>query len=372
MVRWMMQLLIFALLLLAAPVLAGGLAETADGKGRGLLFRWVSGQFFLWAGFQLICVPLILKKAAFRSAVWLFLGYMAALLILAVWKEPRGKRWERMFANRLLHLRKEGILSGMSLRSGKLLRLSREELLLWAVFWGLLLFQLVQAVRLVYVDSDDAYYVATAAIAEESDTMYQKNPYASGWMELDGRHVLAPFPIWIAFLARLSGVRTVAVAHTVLPAVLIAMSYGIYRLIAGELFLERDGRRPLFLIFMGILVLFGNVSIYTVENFMIARSRQGKAALGNIVIPFLLWLLLILFRKVQEREKIPVRYYVLLAAAVTTGCLCSTLGALLVCMAIGAAGVLAAVCFKRPGLLPPLAACCAPAVAYTLLYLYLS
>lgn len=383
MFRWLMQLLVLALLLLAVPAVAGGLAETAEGKGRGLLFRWLSGQFFLWTGFQLLCVPLILRRGSLSSLVWLFLGYMAALLLLAVRKERREKRGEpspggeHRLRKERLSLRKKGVadfcrerLAGLC-REG-LRRMPREELLLWGAFWGILLFQLVQAVRLVYVDSDDAYYVAAASVAESSDTMYQIHPYTGEGTELDGRHALAPFPIWIAFLARLSGVRTVAVAHTVLPAVLIAMSYGIYGLIAGELFPKRDGRRPLFLIFMEILVLFGNVSIYTVENFMIARSRQGKAALGNIVIPFLLFLLMILLKKVQERERIPVLYYVLLASAVTVACLCSTLGALLVCMAVGAAGGLAAVYYRRPGLLLSLVACCVPGMAYAFLYLYLS
>ena len=346
------QLLILVLLLLVIPAVIGSLAAGADKCG-GLLFRWISGQFLLWAGFQLLCVPLILKRQSFSRMTELFLGYMAVLAVLAAVVEIRRRRKERN-----VHVLPKGRKIG-------------KDALLWAVFAALLLFQLVQAVRLAYADTDDAYYVAVAAVAEKSDTMYQVNPYTGGGTELDSRHGIAPFPIWIAFLARMSGMQTAAVAHTVLPVVLIAMTYGIYYLLALKMFPEKSGERALFLVFTEILVLFGNYSIYTVENFMLARSRQGKAALGNIVIPFLLLLLLMLLQKFQERERIPGFLYLLTGAATMTGCLCSTLGALLLCMATGVVGLLGAVCYKRLRALPPLAACCIPCVIYAVLYLIL-
>ena len=55
----------------------------------------------------------------------------------------------------------------------------------------------------------------------------------------------------------------------------------------------------------------------------------------------------------------------------TTGCLCSTLGALLVCMLIGVTGLCAAVCYKKWKFLFPMAACCVPCVVYAGLYLIL-
>lgn len=248
-------------------------------------------------------------------------------------------------------------------------RRSFSEVLFWLLFWGLLLLQLVQAVRLTYADGDDSFYVAISSITQDSDTMYQKLPYTGGATVLDGRHGLAPFPIWVAFLARSSGIPAVTVAHVILPAVLISMTYGIFYLIGRRLFPERDGRLPLFLLFAELLVIFGDYSFYTAENFMIARSRQGKAALGSIVIPFLVFLLLLLLEKMQEKEKLPAAYFLLLAAAIVTGCLCSTLGALLVCVPVGIVGLMGSLYYKRPGILPPVAACCVPCLIYIFLYL---
>ena len=76
-------------------------------------------------------------------------------------------------------------------------------------------------------------------------------------------------------------------------------------------------------------------------------------------------------KKLQEKQRIQVSFYLLLGAAAVTGCLCSTLGAFLVCLAVGIAGLLGALCYKRIRVLFPLCACCVPCAAYALIYLLL-
>lgn len=349
--------MILALFLLVVPVLAGSIFARTDRGSGSLLFRWVSGQFLLWMGFQLICVPLILRERSFGNVSALFLGYTAALALLASAAEIRR------------------LARGASLPAWSLGRFFRGrqpvEAVLWLLFWGLFLFQMVQAVRLAYADGDDAYYVAVSVLTEESGTMYQRIPYTGLTTGLDTRHSLAPFPLWISFLSRVSGMRTVSVAQVVLPLVLIAMAYAVFGLLGRRLFPEKGWKLPLFMLFVELGVIFGDYSIYTVENFMIARSRQGKAALGSIVLPFLFLVLLGLLKKLQEKEKIPPSMYLLLGAAAVSACLCSTLGALIVCMGVGIVGILGAVSYKRPGVLAPMALSCLPCVCYALLYLFL-
>ena len=351
------QLLILLLVLLLIPFVIGGVFAGLEREGKSLLFRWIGGQVLLWAGFQLLCVPLILRERSFGSLVAAFWGYTAALLLLAVAKGI--KRWSG----------ERKVIFG-SFRSG-LRKLQLTDLILWAAFWSILLFQLVQSVRLAYADGDDAYYVAVSSITQNSNTMYSILAYTGGGTELDIRHGLAPFPIWISFLGRSSGMPAAMVAHVVLPVVLIAMTYAIFYLIGLRLFEEKDRRLPLFLLFTELLVRFGNYSIYTPENFMIARSRQGKAALGNIVVPFLILLFLLLLKELQEKKQISPLLYLLFCAAAATGCLCSTLGALLICMAVGIVGLLGSISYRRPGILAPLAVCCMPCVFYALMYLIL-
>ena len=352
-----LQLLILALLLLVLPSVIGSLTANADRESamgqNHLLFWWVSGFFFLWAGFQLICVPLILAERDFESVVTLFAGYTAFLTLLGLAATLRRQK------NAKLRLVRNNGKAG------------REGLWLWILFWGLLAFQLIQAVRMTYGDGDDAYYVAVSSLTQEANTMYQKIPYTGKSTGVDTRHGLAPFPVWISFLGKVSGMPAVTVAHVILPVVLIAMTYAIFYLIGKKLFPGKNGRLPLFLVFTEILVLFGDYSYQSVENFMIARSRQGKAALGSIVIPFVLYLLLVICRKLQENKNVSLIWYLLLAAAAIAGCLCSTMGSLLICMLIGIAAIVMVSAYKKWRILLPMAACCVPCVGFTLIYLIL-
>lgn len=362
------QLFMAVLLLVAVPTVVGSpFQKIVDKNTKSPVLSWISGQIFLWACFQLFCVPLILFQIDF---FFVMVGY-SILLVLAVtgafvWWKRAGKQAEAAAPQRLL---------GGKNRAGKdwklYLKENRTSCILWIVFFGLLLFQLVQAVTMTYADGDDAFYVAASAATQDSYTMYRKLPYTGVDTELDIRHGLAPFPVWIAYLAEAVGVRAVTMSHVMIPVVFLTMTYGIFYLLGQRLLPEKSEKLPLFLIFTQLLVLFGDYSFYTAENFMIARSRQGKAALGNIVIPVVLFLLLLLLQKLQEKKQPPVCFYVLLTGAAVTGCLCSTLGALLVCMLIGVTGLCAAALYKQWRLLIPLLLCCVPSGCFALLYLVL-
>jgi len=348
------QILILGLWLLVIPTLVGGLvAGAADKKTGNLPFLWISGQIILWAVFQLICVPAVLMEKNLSHVVTLYQVITALLVILAlIMILNTRKRPQKNFK----------VISGEASEHKKWYNT------MWAIFWVVLAFQLIQTVRMTYGDGDDAYYVAVSSITENSDTLYDKLPYTGGSTSVDVRHGLAPFPVWIAFLARVSGMRAVSVAHVAVPLILIPMTYGIYYVIGRRLCAGHEERIPVFLVFTQLLVLFGDYSYLTAENFMIARSRQGKAALGSIIFPMLLFLLFLIIERLNNRKKVGGRLMILLASVIAAGCLCSTLGAFLCCLLVGVSGICAAVCYRKWKFLVPMASCCIPAVCYVLLY----
>ena len=350
------KMLLWSVLLLLIPTAVGTLFFSVDKHTKNLPFAWISGQMTLWAGFEVIAVPFILREGTLTRVVQIFSGYVAVLLLAALAAFAYRKKNSRTQLRVVESLTKKQ---------------RTEKIVLWVIFWAILAFQVIQAVRLAYADGDDAYYIAVANLAEESDTMYQKAAYSGGAEALDARYGLAPFPIWIAFLARISGIRTSGVAHVMISPLLIAMTYAIFYLLGSRLFAKNRVRIPLFLIFTELLVLFGDYSFYTAENFMIARSRQGKAALGNIIIPMLLFMLYLLLEFLQENKKISLSYWGLLLCTLTAACLCSSLGTLLVCMLVGVTGLCAAFCYRKWKFLILLAACCIPCVGVALLYVLL-
>lgn len=350
------QILILAVLLLPVPAIVGGLAVGLAGNGTSgsekLFFRWVSGQIILWAGFQAFSVPLILARRDFQDVVILFSCYMAAavLLAVAVGLRHKGKRFP----------------GGLLRDAGR--EKDKAALFLWACVVALVLLQLVLACILAYEEGDDAFYVAISTITVDANTMYQKLPYTGGTTGMDIRHGLAPMPIWVAYLAQVSGMQAVTVAQIILPVVLIVMSYGIYFLLGRRLFPGGPRRTALFMLVLQFLVMFGGYSTYSAENFLLVRTAQGKSVLANIVIPFLLYLLLVILEKLQASEKTGILSWVMVALAMITGCLCSTQGTLLTCMLLGVVGLCILVCYRRWKLVLPLIGCGIVPAGMALLY----
>ncbi len=347
------QLLILGALLVAAPIIIGTLFRKVNNGGISLSFFWVSGQILLWAGFLVICVPLILLGKSFTMACNLFNGYTVLLLLLAIcsclWKYFTGKR-------------AVGIIKGFEESSKK------SSKLLWTIFGVLLLVQLVLSVVLSYEEGDDAFYIAISTITQDADTMYYKLPYTGGSTGLDARHGLAPFPVWIAYLGKMSGMAAVSVAQVVLSVTMIGLAYAIYYLMAVRLCDKDRSKVPFFMILVALLVMFGGYSLYTVENFLLVRASQGKAVIANIVLPFLLYLFMLLLEKLQKQEKVSLGFWILMAISTMAGCLCSTQGTILTCIMVGITGLCVAVSYRNLKVLFWMAATCIVPVVMAFLY----
>lgn len=348
----MVQILILAALLLLIPVVVGSIAADVE---RHFFFRWVSGQMILWAGFQVVSIPIILAKRSFQDVEFLFSGYMAAMVLLAVVvgiRRRAGHSSEKTLPG--IHKEKDAV-----------------ALFLWTCVFALLLLQLVLACVLAYEEGDDAYYVSISTLAEHSGRMYEHLPYTGGGTGLDMRHALAPMPIWVAYMAGISGMRTVTTAQVALPVVLIMMSYAIYYLLGRRLFPEGRRKQPLFLLLLQLLVLFGGYSTYSAENFLLVRTAQGKAVMANIVIPFLFFVFLLLLEQLQAEDRTNPKAWLMAGVTMIAGCLCSTQGTLLTCMLLGIVGLCMVVCYRRWRLLLPLIGCGAVPACTAYVYFWL-
>jgi len=353
-----LQIAILLFILFVIPIVVGTIFSGVHKESAGLPFYWVSGQILLWAGFQILSIPLILKEKPFSLLVTIFSVFTLAVAVVGGCRIGSGLR-----KNRCCIKEKKAECRSETVRI--------RDVIGWAIFGILLVLQLVLTVFMAYEEGDDAFYVATSTIAEGSDTMYRILPYTGLTTGLDARHGLAPFPIWVAYLSRVSGMHTATVAQIALPVVLILMSYGIYYLIANQLFAREKKKILLFMIFVELLVIYGGYSVYSAENFLLVRASQGKAVIANIVLPYLFYLMIVLHKKIQKQEKGNGLYWGLLALTMLAGCLCSTLGSFLTCMFLGIVGLCSAFAYKKWRILLPMAACCIAPMGMAMLYFVL-
>lgn len=165
--------------------------------------------------------------------------------------------------------------------------LSKSEIIYLGIFLALVAFQLYKAVFYAYADGDDSFYVATSQVANASDKMFMADAYKGNATTMEYRYALAPFPIWIAMISRLSKVNVATLSHVIIPVVFIPLTYIIYNKIAICFFKEDKEKRYMFLSLVAVFEMFSNVSTSTSGTFLLTRARQGKEALACIIIPLM-------------------------------------------------------------------------------------
>ncbi len=354
------QIIMPVILMGIVPVVVGTLFKKVNTNSAGIPFFWVSGQMLLWAGFQLVSVPLILFRRSFTQVCGLYSLFVAGMVILAaaVWL------FERM---KIQNGKKDKAVEGTLEKE----RPSKGQVILWLIFAIILLGQILTGLFMAYEEGDDAFYVALSTSTEKSDAMYQTLPYTGMSTGLDARHGLAPFPIWIAYLARMAGMPAVTMAQVVVPIMILGLTYVIFYLLAKYLFDKEKEYIPFFMILILLFYLFGGYSNYSAENFLLVRATQGKAVIANVIIPMLVYLLFLLLGYMKEEKKAGMGFWLLLVLTMIAGCLCSTLGCLLTCMLIGIVGLCAVVVYRRWKILLPLAGSCILPMLFALLYFVL-
>lgn len=319
----------------------------------------IAGYLIMLPLCWLVAVPCILfvKYYSFIPMVRIYTVVVLAAAALGVFLAVRAQR------------RGRPILQGISF---SIRRLSWEERIGWLVFLGLVGLQLYKSFTLASFDGDDAEYVAQSLVTEESDTMYLIRPYTGGTTALDIRHSLAVLPVWIAYIGRMTGVHTTILSHSVLPFLLIPLTYLVYGGIGRHLLKKKKKYLPGFMALMALLQIFGNVSIYTGETFFLTRTWQGKAVAVSFVIPMTILLLLWIFdREEGEKESPAMGLWMLLCLANMTAGVCTSMSVFLNAVMIGTAAFWMMAADRKFSILVKAGAACIPNAVYMLLYLFL-
>lgn len=328
---------------------------------------WVAGYIVLFFLLELVGIPIVLM-VNYHGFTIFSRWFAAALLIFAVidiWMTVRKKEeMQSLFTDCGKNWKSYGV----------------EEKIVWVLFLLLVGFQLYMAFTRASFDGDDAYYGVQALIAQQIDVLYRIDPN-NGWSTvLDARHALALFPIWEAFIGKMSGIHATIICHSVIPMILIPLTYTLYYQIGKVLFAKKKELLPMFMVVIALWQMFGNVSIYTTETFFLTRTWQGKSFAGNFVIPAVLWIFVSLFvtesgqedcEKTKEAGRSQMGLWLLLSCLNLAGGASSSLAVLLSLLLTVGLGTLFAIKEKRIGILIRAGLTCFWGGVYVVLYLIL-
>ena len=352
--------------LLIIPMCLGALLSgLIEKKMITLGTMYYSGVIFMLSVFQVIAVPMIIKKKAFGDLAILFNIVIVILAVLGA----------LLF---IVNLVRKGLAEYLILPK---IKGNRQNVVTWLVFALFFVLQLVMSVCYMTPDGDDAYYLTEAVIAVKKGMMYTENPYTGAITALDYRHVLAPFSMYIAFLSEHFGIHATVVAHTVLPLMLIPLTYLIFYKIACVLFRDDTSKVSVFMVAIAGLQMFGASSFYTNERFFLTRTWQGKSVVANVIIPLAIYFLLLIAHKTAlKSEKTnavwQVNYslpgiYVMLFFNNLAGALASSLGLLLLVLLEGALLFVISIRNKKLWILPAGFVSMIPCIFFMLMYVIL-
>ena len=335
------------ILVLIVPYIIGTLLVThMDKSYQSPAMDYLCGWFTCFAIFEIIAVPFILLEKSFTLVVIVYSIVICALLVYTL-----------IYKNKTI----SNVFTRFKFSCFKFDKLTN---FIWTLFIILMIAQAVTMALTVFYDGDDLYFIPIADMANSMDIMYTRDAYTGYVSELDMRHAMSPTPLYYAWLARATGMHVSTVAHVVFGPIMLVLMYATYSNLAKRLFKKQEKARPWFLLLLVIWYTFGNISSYTVETFAMNRMWQGKAILGNIVLPAILWCLIMLGDKKQAKGT-----WILLFISSIVAVFCTSVSFMLVPTVIGAGAFVQGVRKRSFKYFLKICACMIPCLIFAGMYL---
>lgn len=294
---------------------------------------YTMGIIIVFALFELIAVPITFMYGTLMSVT--ILWAVSCILLILMGGAYRFLKWK----------------DGIKCRFVKNYEKSK---------WGtaalvLILFQIVYIIFNMHIDDDDAWYVGTAVTSYASNTINRIYPYTGELMNMfPSDYTLSPYPIFYAMLGKLTLIHPAILMHTVMPAVLLALSYMVYYLLVNRLYDGNIKQTAPMMFFIALFNLFGCFSTRSASAFLLFRIWQGKATLCNIFVPLTIYM----FMQAVEYKKW--KNWLCLGLCVIAATMVSSMGVFLIPVLLGTMSLIVAVVQKNRKQMKYVAACIIP------------
>jgi hypothetical protein len=308
---------------------------------------YVCGWFVSFFVFEIVSIPFIILEKSFNMLVVTYSVIVAIIAFVSIVKCRR--LWKNYFDNV-----KEFFKQPLIVKIG------------WGIAFFIIAFQMAYAVMYEYYDGDDAYYIATAVITKTFNSMYLRDAYTGALYPLDVRHAFSPTPIYQAWLSALSHIHPAIIAHSVLSVVWLMLMYCIYGQIGNFLLEKNKNYRPVFMIFISVWFMFGNISLYTAETFAITRTWQGKGMMAGMVLPALVLCMLHLVSHEVSRG-----IWILYICVCLSAVFATSVSFMLIPTVVGIASIGIGIKKRSAGFTIKMFLCCIPCMLLAVCYMFM-
>jgi len=251
----------------------------------------IMGVAIMLALFQIVAVPMIIVGTSFSR---LLIVWTCVILICTVFLIARN-----------IQNMKETIYSYFSDMHKLLHEKNKETQIIWSFALLLIVFETCIMLFRTHMDADDSRFIAEAMEAFEKNSLLRIHPITGASLNFPIgemiKDVVSPYPLFIAAIAKLTGIHPAVLSHAILPVIFIPYAYVVSYLIADFLF--KDKRKVgYFMFIIAIVVLFSFESTYSWGYTMLSIIWQGRSIAAVIMLP-LLWYVLMFFLRSDEYSK---------------------------------------------------------------------
>ena len=274
--------------LLIIPTIIGSLSCEELHINYGFANWYAMGWFSLWAVSQLILVPMVLMDVSFTvSCIVLLLMYLILIVVslfrLAKYIQPKGAHSRKVLSKTKFNI----------------------SMILFIILILTVTFILYQNMILQHSDADDSRFVVLAMDTIKSDRMLRINPtngrtFTGGLGEVQ-KDFSSPWPVYVAFLANMCGVKATVMFHTILPYAMYILVTCCFWMIGDKLFKGDFDSKCIFTNAVVLIYIFGNYSSKSAETFIMSRIWQGKAIVAGAGIPMIICSMIRIYKKPELR-----------------------------------------------------------------------
>ena len=183
-----------------------------------------------------------------------------------------------------------------------MLKSKPSSILLPVISAAAVLFVLYISTCAYYVGWDTAFYIRTTLHAVVNDSMYTLDA-ASGQMAsvLSLRYALSPFYMNSAIFCRLTGVHPLLIENLTDGSICVILAFAvIYRI--GLMVFKDNPAKACTVMIAAAVIHISHASLFSVSDFLLLRSYEAKAYCCNIVLPFIGYMLVQLWKSPHQKS----------------------------------------------------------------------
>lgn len=255
----------------------GSLLFCRRGKNWSLGLTIVVGFFLYYSCFFFCAVPIMIRFRPLSMLTKIWMPIVLAVVLLSGFLN--GKAWFEKAKEEL----------------GKI----KQNRLLVCVLLAIVVLQIVLVTKSYNFTLDAAYYVASVSTNVETNMINVYDPFTGAWLDhYEMRYFFATYSVMDAVWCQFTGIPALIQTKTIMAAIVIMLTNIIYYLISGVLFQNKKSRALMVFLVFVLNMMF--VTMYTSSQFLLTRTYEGKAIIGNLSV----FAVLLLFMKLMTEKNV--------------------------------------------------------------------